>query len=57
LFYVRGTDDLFHLTLPVDGIYTSTVLPKLKLWVDLLWQDKLPTPTEIVRMVESMVKA
>jgi hypothetical protein len=54
---VRGTDDLFHLTLPVDGIYTSTVLPKLKLWVDLLWQDKLPTPTEIVRMVESMVKA
>lgn len=57
LFHVRGTDDLFHLTLPVDGIYTSTVLPKLKLQVDLLWQDKLPTPTEIVRMVESMVKA
>ncbi|MBL8154587.1 MAG: Uma2 family endonuclease [Anaerolineae bacterium] len=57
MFYVRGADDLFHLTLPADGIYTSTVLPKLTLRVDLLWQDKLPTTTEIVRMVEAMVNA
>jgi Uma2 family endonuclease len=57
MFYVRGADDLFHLTLPADGIYTSTVLPKLTLRVDLLWQEKLPTTTEIVRMVEAMVKA
>lgn len=57
MFYVRGADDLFHLTHPADGIYTSTVLPKLTLRVDLLWQDKLPTTTEIMRMVEVMVKA
>lgn len=56
LFYVRGDDELFHLKLPVDGVYTSSVLPKLKLKVDILWQEKLPTMTEIIRMVEAMLK-
>jgi Uma2 family endonuclease len=55
LFYVRGEDELFHSCLPVEGIYTSTVLPRLTLPVSLFWQDKLPTTREAVRMVESML--
>lgn len=56
LFYVRGEDELFHLKLPMDGVYTSTVLPKLKLKVDILWQANLPTTIEIIQMVEQMLK-
>ncbi|MEZ4672167.1 MAG: Uma2 family endonuclease [Anaerolineae bacterium] len=56
LFYVRGEDELFHLTLPVEGVYNSTVLPQLTLKVDILWQAKLPTTTEIIQMVEKMLK-
>lgn len=55
MFYVLGEDGLFHLKLPVDGVYTSTVLPKLKLNVDVLWQDRLPTVIDIVDMVKQMV--
>ncbi len=56
LFYVPGDDGLYHSRLPVDGIYTSVALPKLKLRVDILWQDKLPSTPETVRMVEAMLK-
>ncbi len=55
LFYVRGEDGLFHSRLPVNGIYTSHVLPKLKLSVELLWQEKVPTTREAVKMVEQML--
>jgi hypothetical protein len=54
---VRGEDGTFHARLPVDGIYTSYALPRLKLAVDLFWQDKFPGVLEIVRMVEGMLKA
>lgn len=56
LFYVRGDDGLFHAHPPVDGVYISHVLPKLRLPVDLLWQEKLPEVIEIVQMVEQMLK-
>jgi Uma2 family endonuclease len=56
LFYVRGEDELFHLKLPVEGVYTSTVLPKLKLKVDILWRTTLPTTTEMLQMIEQMLK-
>lgn len=55
LFYVLGDDGLFHSRLPENGIYTSHVLPKLKLPVDLLWQEKLPATPEVVKMVEEML--
>jgi Uma2 family endonuclease len=55
LFYVRGEDVLFHSRLPQNGIYTSSVLPKLKLAVALFWQEKLPTTADILRMVEQML--
>jgi Uma2 family endonuclease len=55
LFYVLNTDGVYQSRLPVDGIYTSTVLPKLKLRVDLLWQDTLPTVLETVKMVQQML--
>jgi Uma2 family endonuclease len=54
LFYVLGRDGKFHLKLPVEGIYTSSVLPMLRLKVDLLWQEKLPGMRETLDMVEAM---
>ncbi len=55
LFYVRGDDGLFHNRQPVDGVYTSRVLPRLRLPIDLLWRDKLPTTSETVQMVGQML--
>ncbi len=55
LFYVLGEDGLFHSRLAENGVYTSYVLPKLKLRVDLLWQEKLPTSPEVVEMVKQML--
>jgi Uma2 family endonuclease len=56
LFHVRGEDGLFHSHASVGGIYTSTVLPKLKLRVDMLWQEELPTTPEIIKIVEQMLE-
>jgi Uma2 family endonuclease len=56
LFYVLGDDGLYHSRLPVEGVYTSVGLPKLKLRVDLLWQDKLPSTRETVKLVEEVLK-
>jgi Uma2 family endonuclease len=55
LFYVLGEDGLFHSRLPEKGVYTSYVLPKLNLPVDLLWREKLPTSPEVVEMVKQML--
>lgn len=33
-FFVRGDDDLFHSRLPVEGAYTSHILPRLKISLD-----------------------
>ena len=55
LFYVLGEDGLFHSRPPVDGVYTSTVLPKLKLAISLLWQDEYPNPMEVIEMVKQML--
>jgi Uma2 family endonuclease len=55
LFYVLGDDGLFHSRLPENGVYTSHVLPKLKLRVELLWQETLPTSPEVVEMVKQML--
>jgi hypothetical protein len=52
---VLGDDGLFHSHLPENGVYTSYVLPKLKLPVDLFWQEKLPTSPEVVEMVQQML--
>jgi Uma2 family endonuclease len=56
MFYVLGEDGLYHSRLPVDGVYTSVVLPKFKLQVDVLWQEILPSPPEAVKLVEDMLK-
>jgi Uma2 family endonuclease len=47
LFFVLGEDGKY-LTAPVreDGIYASTVLSGLRLRVDWLWRDPLPTLDE-----------
>jgi Uma2 family endonuclease len=56
LFYVLGDDGLYHNHLPVDGSYTSAVLPKLKLSVDILWQETPPSVPDTVKLVEEMLK-
>ena len=56
LFYVLGEDGLYHSSLPVDGVCSSHVLSKLKLRVDLVWQEKLPTTRAAVQMVERMLE-
>jgi len=56
LFYVRGEDGLFQSRQPIDGIYTSYVLPRLKIPVSVFWQDKIPSTREAVKMVEAMLK-
>lgn len=46
-FYVLRADGQYRETLPDDaGIYTSTVLPGLRLRVEWLWRDTLPTVDE-----------
>jgi Uma2 family endonuclease len=55
LFYVRGEDGLFHSSSPIDGVYTSTVLPKLKIAISLLWEDQYPGAPEVVEMVKQML--
>lgn len=43
-FYVLGADGNYQDSpLGEDGVYTSTVLPGLRLRVDWLWRDPLPT--------------
>jgi hypothetical protein len=42
-----GTDNTYHdVPVPEDGIYTSTVLTGLRLRVEWLWREKLPTLAE-----------
>jgi Uma2 family endonuclease len=55
LFYVRNAEGMYQSRLPVDGVYTAYVLPKLRLPVELLWREEFPTVREIVAMVECMV--
>jgi Uma2 family endonuclease len=46
-FYVLGEDGKYHeVSISANGVYTSTVLPGLRLRVDWLWRDPLPTPDE-----------
>lgn len=54
-FFMRGEDNLFHSRLPVNGIYTSVVLDKLQLRLDLLWREKPPTVREAVKMIEALL--
>jgi Uma2 family endonuclease len=55
LFYVRDDDGLFRSRLPVEGVYASHVLPRLRLPVGLLWHDSLPTASATMQMVEQML--
>lgn len=58
LFYQRGADGLFERVAPdAQGVYTCSVLPKLRLPVALLWQDALPGVRDVVQMVDNMLSA
>lgn len=56
LFYVRNSDGLYEPREPDDqGVYHSTVLPRLRLSVDVFWRDSLPGGPEIAALVEDML--
>src|ERR671924_413088 len=49
-FYQRGPDGIFRLVpAGADGIYHSTVLEGLWLWVEWLWQEPLPPLLTVLR--------
>jgi Uma2 family endonuclease len=46
LFFVLGQDGRYHEVPLSGGIYTSTVLPGLRLRIEWLWRETLPTVDE-----------
>jgi len=55
LFYVLTADGVFQRRDPeANGIYTSMVLPKLRLNVNLLWQESLPKYSQVANLVKAM---
>jgi Uma2 family endonuclease len=56
LFYQRDAHGLFARVAPDEqGIYTSRVLPRLRLLTALLWQSPLPNVVETVDLVRAML--
>lgn len=56
LFYRLSEDSVYVRHEPdTDNFYSTPLLPSLKLLVPTLWQEKLPGPAAIVRMVEAML--
>lgn len=56
LFFQRNAEGQFERVAPDEqGVYTSKVLPMLRLPVALLWQETLPTIRETLALVDSMV--
>jgi len=55
LFYVRDDGGLYRAQSLVEGAYTSTVLPRLQLTVNTLWEETLPTITQIMQSVNAML--
>lgn len=55
LFYQRNTDGKFVRVAPDEqGIYTSTVLPLLKLPVALLWRDPVPNRDDADALIDAI---
>lgn len=57
LFYVLTDQREYQRVAPIDGVYTSRALPKLKLPVTLLWHDPLPTLAQTTALVAEMFKS
>lgn len=57
LFYVLTPQGEYQRVAPVDGVYTSRALSKLKLPVSLLWQEPLPSLAQTTAIVTEMLKA
>ena len=55
LFYVRDDGGLYRAQPFAEGIYTSTVLPRLQVTVTTLWEETLPTITQIMQSVDAML--
>ena len=56
LFYVRDAEGTFQPRMLTGDVYTSVVLPKLRLPVSRLWAEKFPSTREVVQWVESLLE-
>ncbi len=57
LFYVLGEDKQYHRQRPNEqGVYQSTVLPRFKIEVALLFRDPIPNSREAVRLADELLK-
>jgi Uma2 family endonuclease len=57
LFFQLNADGLYERQQPdADNLYQSAVLPNLRLPVDLLWRESLPTIRETIALVEAMLQ-
>ena len=55
LFYVLSDNGMYaQRGIDESGIYTSLVLPQLRLSITLLWQDPMPNVVETVEMVRAL---
>ncbi len=54
-FHRLNDDNLYQTIQPIEGIYTTSLLPDFVLDISLLWQESLPTPSKIAEMVKAMV--
>ena len=57
LFYVLNEMGEYERIAPVDGVYTSKMLPQLKLPIAVLWQDMLPNMAETMALVQGMLNS
>ena len=56
LFYVRDAEGTFQPRMLTGDVYTSVVLPKLRLPISQLWAEKFPSTREVVQWVESLLE-
>jgi Uma2 family endonuclease len=55
-FFTRSVEGEYQEISPdTNGIYQSTILPKLRLNTPLLWREKLPRVTETLALVQAML--
>jgi Uma2 family endonuclease len=56
LFYQLNDIGIYEVIEPdSEGVYHSRALQRLRLQVEILWQEELPSATEVLRMVEAML--
>lgn len=56
-FHRLGANQTYQLIMPIEGHYTTPLLPKLRVEVAALWSDTLPNVLDVVALVKAMLEA